>query len=271
MSVNNMTRKIITAAMAAALVLTGCGKSEIEELSSQEQDKTLAAVLSERLDSGDYDLKFDISGGSLDSMSVEIRRFGEDGYVTMDRGGVFTEVVKVDKQTYMIMPEIHVYQLNDEFGAFGNAFIKLGAGDVLTSVTEEDGKTIEEYKSSGGSSGESDTFTFVFDTAKGAEGLEHITQETGSEVTEINVTQVSFSSEPITLRSLDGYDDITAGELVSEVAQVRLYMYYTFGLNEEDVAAMGYDYEQIARMKYEDQQDFYKQLEEQQKGSDSDE
>lgn len=265
-----MNRKFISAA-AAFLFLTGCGSDSTAVSEPAEQDRTFAAVLSDRLDSGDYDIAFQISGGNLDDMAVEIRRSGDDGFVSMDNSGVYTEIFKTNKQTYMILPEIHCYQLNDEYGSFGNAFIKLGKGDVLSGVSEENGKTTEIYRSPTGSGSDADTFTFVFDTAKGAEGLEHITQETSAGTVEIDVSKVQFSSEPVNLPELSEYDNITDGEMISEVAQVRFYMYYTFGLNEQEVAEMGYDYDEIAHMKYDEQQEFYAELGEKLKGSDSSE
>lgn len=263
-----MRKNTLTAvALSAVLLFGGCGKVEDN---SADTEKTLAAELSDRLDNGDYDISFNISGAAAeDGLSLRIRRFGSDSFMSMDNKGVYTEFVNVDNKTYMIFPEVRCYRITDNSGGFGSTFVKMEKDDKLTDLSEENGRTTEVYTSS--DSGGNSTFTFVFDTAKGAEGIEKITEDNGGELTETDVTSVSFSSEPITLPDFSDYDNITDGELVTDVAQVKFYIYYTFGLNEEEAAAQGLDYNEIAHMKLDEQKRFYKELEEKLKGSESSE
>lgn len=249
-------KRIMALAAAAAMLLCGCGKADAEP--GTEEHKTCAAVLSDKLDSEDYDISFTISGGDLDGLDVRIARHGDDGFVRMNNGGILSDYVKVDNVTTLLLPEICCYRDTDYPGAFGNAFIKLGAGDELVSESESDGIVTEVYRSPTGEGGAADTFTFEFDSSNGQ--LLRISQRLeGSEIN-VEMTSVSWECDPISLPDLSGWDNISDDAAVSDTAQIKFSLYYSFGLTEQGLNALGYTYDQIAHMKLSEQQQLFDEL-----------
>lgn len=251
-----MKTRILSVAAAAVMLFSGCGKSEG---SPEKNEKTLAAEVSDNLDGGDYDISFSISGGgSFDGLAVRIARSGDNGVVEMLDGGVLTQFVKADNKTTMLLPEILCYQRTDYPGSFGNAFIKLGADDKLVSESETDGVITEVYDSPADEGGATDTFTFEFDSS--TKQLLRIKQETAEGETNIEILEIKWECDPISLPDLSTWDDISEDALVSETTQLKFFLYYTLGITEQELNDFGYTYDQIAHMDQEAQQAFFEEL-----------
>lgn len=249
-------KKIMALAAAAAILLCSCGKSG--DSSDTDEHKTYAALVSDKLDSGDYDISFTISGGDLDGLDVRIARHGDDGFVRMNNGGIWSDYVKVDNVTTLLLPEICCYRGTDYPGAFGNAFIKLGEGDELVSESESGGIVTEVYRSPTGEGGEADTFTFEFDSSSGQ--LLRISQRLeGSEIN-VEMTSVNWECDPISLPDLSGWDNISDDAAISDTAQIKFSLYYSFGITESELAVLGYTYDQIAHMKLSEQQELFDEI-----------
>lgn len=248
-------KRIIASAVAAMILLSGCGRTE----KADAEKKTLAAQVSDRLDSENYDISFSISGGEFDGIIVHIARYGGDGIVEMNNGGIVSEFIKVNNETTMLLPEINCYRDTDYPGAFGNAFIKLGASDKLVSENEANGVITEVYTSPSDENGTADTFTFEFDSS--SERLLRIKQQTEGGEIDIEMNKFGWDCAPISLPDLSEWDDLSEGALISETAQLKFSLYYSLGITERQLNDMGYTYDQIAHMKLSEQQALFDEFE----------
>lgn len=233
-----------------AAVLTGCeGKTEGENSSeSIAVQKTGAAVISERLDKDDYDISLRVLGETADPVECRIIRNGSDGIVTMKRSGVYSEFYTIAGESVMLLPDIRCYRNIDGQNTFGNAFIKLGKGDMLFDITENKGEITEVYKPSDSSVKE--VYYFTFDKETGA--LKRaVTESLGAETVTTNVESIVWSSEPVTMPDLTGWDNISDDADITDIAAIKV-SFYTRGITPEMVEKEGYTYEQLAQMEPEE-------------------
>lgn len=233
------------AVTAAAVMFAGCGSSDSSSENSEPiSDRTLAADFSDHLNNGDYDISMTITGDTaISGTKCRMIRHGSDGLVSMDNNDVYTEFYTVDGQSYMVMPVIQCYRTSDETGSFGNAFIRIGKGDDLFDVQENDDSVIEVYTSTSG--GVREKFTFTFE--KPALKLTKVVSESEKNVITTDISDVSYESEPIELPDFTEWDNISDDVSISDVTQIKFSL-YTRGIDPDMVAAAGYTYKELAKM-----------------------
>lgn len=231
--------------IAAAVMLCSCGSgadSSSGDGGSKTQADTLAQRFSDKLDAGEYDIEMRVSGNLYES-EMKCHMWGRDGdgCVAMDDGGVHTEFLTVDNETYMLVPDVQCYELFDSSGGFGNTFVKIGKGDELQSSDTKDGKVTEVYTGDGG-----EVFTFVFDEESGS--LKTFTAERESGTTRTEIDSISWECSGVDMPDLSEWADVGESAMVSDVTQLKFSLYIAGGVTEEDVLAAGYTYEQICQM-----------------------
>lgn len=240
-------------------MFSGCGESGKESPGQgiiTLNKKTLAAELSDRLDSEDYELKFTIYGSSSSETVCRIVRSGDDGLVTMDSEDVYSEFYTVGGKTYMLLPVIKCYKRLDTEGRFGNAFIKLGENDMLYNIEETENDITEIYKPS--EAGLRETYFFTFDKATGVI-KKAVTEEEGAISVITRIESLDWHSETIALPDFADWYDFSDDVLVSDVTALKV-SYYTQGIMPEMVEKAGYTYEQIAKMEPEKIEEISREL-----------
>lgn len=238
--------------LSSAVLLTACGGAENKDTANTE--KTLAQQMSEKLDAGEYDVDYTVSSDE-DNTKIRCHMYGSggDGCVTMDKDGVYTEFYTVDDKTYMLVPEVECYELIDESGGFGNAFIKLGKGDILTDSETNGSEITETYSDENGGK-----YIFVFD--KDTQMLKSFTSADGEKTTFTEVENMSWEHEKITLPDISDWKDVGENAMVDEVTQLKFSLYISGGVTESDVNAAGYSYEEICGMDIEQRKEVTEKL-----------
>lgn len=234
------------AVIMAAALFTGCGSSDTKTAETAEPigDKTLAAEFSDHLDNGDYDITMTITGDTaVSGTECRMIRHGDDGFVSMDRNNVYTEFYTVGGVSYMVMPAIRCYRLNDERGIFGNAFIRIGKGDDLFDISESEDSTREVYTSV--LDGVKEKYTFTF--AKPSNTLEKVVSETNGNVVTTEISDIMFESEPVELPDFTEWDNISDDANISDVTEIK-FSFYVKGITPEMVTDAGYSYKELAKM-----------------------
>ena len=231
--------------LCCAVMLAGCGKKKnTAQGGISAPEKTGAAVISDRLDTDNYDITLRVLGETADPVECRMVRNGDNGLVTMRRSGVYSIFYTISGESTMLLPEINCYRSIDGQNSFGNAFIKLGKDDMLYDITENKDEVTEVYKPSDPAAKE--TYYFTFDKATG-ELKKAVTESEGSETVTTNVEHMEWNSGPIELPDLTGWDDISDDASVSDVTAIKV-SFYTRGITPDMVEKEGYTYEQLARM-----------------------
>lgn len=243
-------QKRLCALALAALMLCSCGgeKKGAEKTKKEKpaSELTLAQQFSDKLDGGKYDITMNVTGKNYaDGMKCRMWGRDGDGGVSMEDNGVYTEFITIDGGTYMLVPEVECYELMDESGGFGNAFIKIGDDDKLVSSDVADGEVTEVF-----SNEEGDKFTFVFDEKKGELKTFTAEREAGTTVTEIE--SMSWDCKGVELPDLSTWSDVGENAAISDITQLKFSLYIAGGVTEDDVIAAGYTYEQICAMDLEE-------------------
>ena len=240
---------LVGAAVCAACcagLFTGCGDggtTSPEQGDISLNKKTLAAELSDRLDTEDYELRFTICDRSSTETVCRIVRSGKDGLVAMDSAEIYSEFYTVGGKKYMLLPVIKCYKKIGEESSFGNAFIKLGENDMLYNIEETENEITEIYKPSESSLRE--TYYFTFDKSTGAI-KKAVTEDNGVLSVITRIESLDWRTETVALPDLDDWFDFSDDVLVSDVTALKV-SYYTRGITPEMVEKAGYTYEQISK------------------------
>ncbi len=245
-----MKKRLCSIALTAVM-LCSCGgngseKNDFGKKEKPASDITLAKQFSDKLDQGTYDITTHVSGDKY-TAEMKCHMWGRDGDggVSMDDNGVYTEFITIDGGTYMLVPAVECYELMDQSGGFGNAFIKIGDDDKLESSDVKDGEVTEVY-----SNEEGEKFTFVFDEKNGELKTFTAERESGKTITEID--SLSWECKGVELPDLSTWSDVGENAMISDVTQLKFSLYVAGGITEDDVKAAGYTYEQICQMDLEE-------------------
>ena len=215
-------QKRLCALALAALMLCSCGgeKKGAEKTKKEKpaSELTLARQFSDKLDGGKYDITMKVTGKNY-ADGMKCRMWGRRS--------------------------VECYELMDESGGFGNAFIKIGDDDKLVSSDVADGEVTEVF-----SNEEGDKFTFVFDEKKGELKTFTAEREAGTTVTEIE--SMSWDCKGVELPDLSTWSDVGENAAISDITQLKFSLYVAGGVTEDDVIAAGYTYEQICAMDLEE-------------------
>lgn len=219
-----------------AVLLTACTKAK-----DPLEQRSLAQQVSDSLDAGEYMVDMVITYPNGEQTPCVMKSDGEDGFVSLDAGGVYTEFYTVDKKTYALFPEIECYRDTGEEGAFGNALFKISSSDKLVSSSTDGEKVIERYESSG------DSFTFIFNAQTNA--LERFEGVSNGETTRIDINSINFDEQQIEMPPLDSWADLTDPDNCDALAELKFTL-YAEGITEEELNAAGYTIEDVSKLSF---------------------
>ncbi len=217
-------------------------------------------ALLEKFNSGVYDIEGTVSTSLTGESPVIIATDGNNNFhAVMSLFGMNVNMYILDGKAYNVIPAAEMYAVAEgEIKSIEDLGINIGSflptEATFVETTEEDGMTVEKYKT--GDEG-SETFTSLYFDADG--NLKKAVSSGDSGESTLAIDKLEFDNVKIELPDMTGWDQFEDEGSLSEAEKLRMQL-GMLGITKAMVEASGTTYEDLAALSEDDQQAAIKKL-----------